>query len=204
MLLTLSCYLGLIWQFFYLDILKPDLVAVILQEDEPLFRVTKIRPIFVLTLLYDLVPLIGVAFVLHDLNSIQPVLHVVPLHHDHRGIKEPVAERFIFRGRDQVVKRPKCSVSIPTHFGIGVPSIVQYLEFTTDGRSLTVFIQIGIHEVLDAAISSFRDPEIHFQHKVLVGTGGHDISAVSRFTAVALMYLKDTLINGPSFFRESV
>ena len=72
---------------------------------------------------------------------------MVSLYHHNGSVEETVAERLVGRCRNQVVERSKGTIAILTRFCIGMTSVIQYLVFTTDGRSLTL-VQIGIHKYL--------------------------------------------------------
>ena len=80
--------------------------------------------------------------------------------------------------------------------------IIKNLEFTTDSRACT-FIHIRVYEIFNSAIGTFSNLKIYFQNKVLVFTGSHNITAISRFSATTLHYFQNSIFYLPAFCRES-
>ena len=76
----------------------------ILQEDVAFGGITEIRPVFVLAVGHEGVPLLVVAVVLEEFYAVEPVLHVLVLYDDECGVPYADMEGFLFGCWDEVVE----------------------------------------------------------------------------------------------------
>ena len=125
------------------------------------------------------------------------------LHDDAGRVPGCDVEGFLFGSRNQVVERTQLAVALHAKLGIGVAQVVQDLELAADGAAFAL-VHIGVHEILDAAVGTFRNLEVHLQDEVVVGTSGHDVAAVSALCAVGLLHLQDAVLDAPSLLGEAL
>ena len=130
------------------------------------------------------------------------MFYMVAFYDNGSSIKLFLVERFILRSRNQIIQRTQLSVTFHTQFCIRMFVIIKNLEFTTDSRTCT-FIHIRVYEIFNSAICTFSNFEIYFQNKVLVFTGSHDITAISRFSTTALYHFQNAIFYLPAFRGES-
>src|SRR5690554_7221599 len=98
------------------------------------------------------------SFVFQHFISIEPMLHVITMHHDPATVPisnsvkgfGPMGYRKI-GSRDQIVQRSQRPVSLDPFFSIRVNLIVKDLILQSDGGSRP-FVQIGIDEILHTRI----------------------------------------------------
>ena len=94
----------LIRQFADLDVLEVYFVAVILQEDMTFGGVPEVGPVAVLAVGHEGVPLLVVAAVLQDLDSVEPVLYVVTHDDDECVVIDTHVERLLLGRWNEVIE----------------------------------------------------------------------------------------------------
>src|SRR5215469_2786625 len=80
------------WEFADLDVAERDGEAVVLQEDVAVARFAEVGPDVIFAVGDELAELRGEAFILDDLDAIEPVLAVCSANDDACGV--PLADRF--------------------------------------------------------------------------------------------------------------
>src|SRR5690606_17292617 len=180
-----------------------NLIAVVLNQYPPSWRHSEIRPLRVFTDCYQLLVFGRAPSIFQYLIAVQPVFYqIVWCYPDHPLI--PFTNRLnsirgLFSGH-QIIQRGQGAVTIPSHFSIRMPFIVQDLIFEAHCRTLVSF-GFG-NEILDSAIGAFAKLKIELQLKGTEFIFRYNISAVLRLTAAGTLHHQYTVIHRPAFFRK--
>ena len=128
---------------------------------------------------------------------------MIAFHHDHRSVPGIDVERLVLRSRNKVIERTESPVALDTQLCIRMPLVVKDLEFAAYCRSRSL-VESGIHKVLDAAVSSLGDLEVHLEDEILVEMGGDYVAAVGGLSPVAGQDLQDSVFDYPTLLGEGV
>lgn len=70
-----------------LDIFEPNLIAVVLQVDMAGLKIAEAFPSLVLTVGNKCIPFLCVPFIFDDLDAVKPMLNMIAIYHNHRGME---------------------------------------------------------------------------------------------------------------------
>ena len=121
---------------FDLHVAEADFVAVVLEEDVAGGVVAEVRPVTILAVGDEGVPLFVAALILQHLGAVEPMLDVVTLDNDHGCLEAVGIGKVVPRtvaGGDEVVEGGLRTIALHAEFGIGMEFVVEDLELTADG-----------------------------------------------------------------------
>ncbi len=157
----------------------------ILQKDVAVVLFAEAGPDVVLAIGDELAELRGEALVLDDLDTVDPVLAVGSVDDDACGV--PLADGvdgLVLRRGDHVVEEAMVRSPAMPFLASGWSNVVEDLVLEADGGA-GASVEVGIDEVLDAAVGSGGDAEVDEQFEVGVLARGDDVAGVAAlFTAV--------------------
>ena len=80
--------------------------------------------------------------------------------------------------------------------------VIEDLELAPYGRAVPL-VQFRVHEILDSAVGSRGDLEVHAEDEVPVCAGGDDVTTVGGFSSVAFLHFEYAVFYRPALFRET-
>ena len=86
-------------------------MTVVLQQDRPINKIAKVGPVLILTVGYESIPHLVVAFILQEFGAIEPMLNVIALYDNNSRIKLVFVKSLIFRHRDKIIKSTEFAVA---------------------------------------------------------------------------------------------
>lgn len=189
------------WDLPDFDVAKGDAKAVVLQEQIAVVGFAEVGIDMELAGGDEGSELGGIAVVLEDFDTVQPVLSVGSADDDSGGVPLPYRPNWLRSCcGDQVVKGGHSAVAIQTFFGVGVDGIVQDLVLEADVGTMASVARSegGVDEVLDAGVCARSNAEVDGELEVRVLACGEDVAGVAAFFATALSDGEEAVFDLPS------
>jgi len=115
----------------------------------------------------------------------------------------PTPLKRMFAGGMRSYSPASVRFAVHARLGVRVIGVVENLVLAADGRARPL-VELGVDEVLDAAVGALRDLEVDDELEVLVLIDRHDVAAGRRLAAARLGHGQHAVLDGPALLRKGL